>query len=118
MNKLAREHTAKSSDVPTRGFSSGSPAAPKPTRPSLSTKHPTKSGTTREEGEEDLYSEQECNEKDQGDEDDEPGFEDEDNFDTNVLPTMLIYRCEDLIYNWVRVDREAGKAGVKELLTK
>ena len=38
--------------------------------------------------------------------------------DTDVLPTMLIYRDSELVYNWVRVDWEAGAAGIEELLTK
>jgi len=121
LGKLAREHAtvkflrAKASAV---GFASGSPTASKRTRPSPSTKHSIKSGTIREEDEEDPYGEPECNEKDEDDEDDELDLDDEDNVDTDVLPTMLVYRGGDLVYNWVRVDWEAGKAGVEELLAK
>lgn len=43
---------------------------------------------------------------------------DEDSVDTDVLPTMLIYRDGELVYNWVRVDWEAGAAGIEELLIK
>jgi hypothetical protein len=43
---------------------------------------------------------------------------DEDSVDTDMLPTMLIYHNGELVYNWVRVDWEAGGAGVEELLVK
>lgn len=53
-------------------------------------------------------------------EDDERDEEDEDeeydNVDLDVLPTLLVYRDGDLVHNWVRVDWEAGQAGVEELL--
>lgn len=119
MGKLAREHgtikflRAKASAV---GFASGSSTAQKRTTPSASTRYSIKSGTTREEDEEDPYGEPEYNEKDHEDDDDE--FDDGDNVDTDMLPTLLVYRGGDLIYNWVRVDWEAGKAGVEELLIK
>lgn len=35
-----------------------------------------------------------------------------------MLPTMLVYRAGELVHNWVRVDWEAGKAGVEELLQR
>jgi hypothetical protein len=38
--------------------------------------------------------------------------------DTDMLPTMLVYRDGELVHNWVRVDWEAGKAGIEELLLK
>ncbi|KAJ7747353.1 thioredoxin-like protein [Mycena metata] len=57
-------------------------------------------------------------EKDFGD--DEEGQEDDeiydDDVDLDVLPTMLVYRDGELVHNWVRVDWEAGNAGVEELL--
>ena len=31
---------------------------------------------------------------------------------------MLVYRDSELVYNWVRVDWEAGAAGIEELLMK
>lgn len=121
MSKLAREHTtikflrAKASAV---GFASGpSSTAPKRTTLSASTRRSIKSGTIHEEDEEDPYGEPEYNEKEHED-DDELDFDDEGNVDTDMLPTMLVYRGGDLIYNWVRVDWEAGKAGVEELLLK
>ncbi|KAG7087529.1 hypothetical protein E1B28_013488 [Marasmius oreades] len=42
---------------------------------------------------------------------------DEDNVDLDMLPTMLVYRDGELVFNWVRVDWEA-KAGVEDLLSK
>jgi hypothetical protein len=38
--------------------------------------------------------------------------------DTDMLPTMLVYRAGELVHNWVRVDWEAGAAGIEELLAK
>jgi len=35
-----------------------------------------------------------------------------------MLPTMLVYQNGELVHNWVRVDWEAGKAGIEELLDK
>ena len=123
LGKLAREHPsvkflrAKASAV---GFTSGSSsAAPKRTSLSPSTKRSIKSGTIREEDEEDPYGEPEHNERDLEDEEgEELDFDDEDNVDTDMLPTMLVYRGGDLVYNWVRVDWEAGNAGVEDLLVK
>ncbi|KAF5365809.1 hypothetical protein D9757_012014 [Collybiopsis confluens] len=60
---------------------------------------------------------------DSDDEDDEDDREDgdpyeEDNVDFDMLPTVLVYRDGELVHNWVRVDWEAGDAGVEELLEK
>lgn len=35
-----------------------------------------------------------------------------------MLPTLLVYRDGQLVHNWVRVDWEAGEAGVEELLAR
>ncbi|KAG6862081.1 hypothetical protein C0995_007211 [Termitomyces sp. Mi166 len=51
-------------------------------------------------------------------EEEEENIEDDDNVDLDVLPTMLVYRDGELIHNWVRVDWEAGSAGLEELLDK
>lgn len=121
LSRLAREHAtikflrAKASVV---GFTSGSSAASRKPPVSVFTNRSIKSGTIREEDEEDPYGEPEHNEKDHEDEDGEIGYDEEDNVDTDMLPTMLVYRGGDLVYNWVRVDWEAGKAGVEELLLK
>ena len=42
----------------------------------------------------------------------------DDDVDLDMLPTMLVYRNGDLVHNWVRVDWEAGDAGVTELLER
>lgn len=43
--------------------------------------------------------------------------EDEDvDVDTDMLPTMLVYQSGQLVHNWVRVDWEAGSAGIDEFL--
>jgi hypothetical protein len=54
-------------------------------------------------------------------EDDEEEEEEEiydDDVDLDVLPTMLVYRDGELVHNWVRVDWEAGEAGIEELLDR
>jgi len=119
LGKLAREHAsvkflrAKASAV---GFTSG--PSSKRTTLSPSTDRSIKSGTIREEDEEDPYGEPEHNERDSEGEDEGLDLDDEDNVDTDMLPTMLVYRGGDLVYNWVRVDWEAGEAGVEDLLVK
>lgn len=35
-----------------------------------------------------------------------------------MLPTMLVYQDGELVHNWVRVDWEADRAGIEELLVK
>ncbi|KAH8077484.1 hypothetical protein BXZ70DRAFT_696753 [Cristinia sonorae] len=42
---------------------------------------------------------------------------DDDKVDTDVLPTMLVYRGGELVHSWVRVDWEA-KTGVEDLLKR
>ncbi|KAK7689606.1 hypothetical protein QCA50_007398 [Cerrena zonata] len=42
---------------------------------------------------------------------------DDDSVDTDVLPTMLVYRGGELVHSWVRVDWEA-QMGVEELLRR
>lgn len=53
-----------------------------------------------------------------GYEDEEEVAEDEGEVDLDMLPTLLVYRDGELVHNWVRVDWEAGRAGVEELLSK
>ncbi|GLB34760.1 putative phosducin [Lyophyllum shimeji] len=60
---------------------------------------------------------------DDEDDDDESGsseeeLDDEDDVDLDMLPTVLVYRDGQLVHNWVRVDWEAGSAGVEELLDR
>ncbi|KAG1854486.1 thioredoxin-like protein [Suillus subalutaceus] len=51
------------------------------------------------------------------DDDDDEG-EQEEAVDTDMLPTLLVYRDGELVHNWVRVDWEAGQAGVEDLLAR
>jgi|SRR6266849_3687345 len=44
--------------------------------------------------------------------------EDEEDVDTDMLPTILVYRSGQLVHNWVRVDWEAGLLGIDELLAR
>ena len=60
-----------------------------------------------------------------GDDTDEPtgidalnGDEDEEDVDTDMLPTVLVYRSGQLVHNWVRVDWEVGLLGIDELLER
>ena len=62
------------------------------------------------------------------DDNDGNGFDEKDNYDDedseaddvdlDMLPTMLVYLNGELVHNWVRVDWEADKAGIEELLDK
>lgn len=67
----------------------------------------------QEEDEDDLDG---YDEKDKYDEDSDE-FQSDD-VDLDMLPTMLVYLNGELEHNWVRVDWEAGQAGVEELLDK
>lgn len=49
---------------------------------------------------------------------DDEDSDEEDTVDTDMLPTMLVYRGGELMFNWVRVDWEAGAAGITDLLTR
>jgi hypothetical protein len=44
--------------------------------------------------------------------------EEEAEVDTDMLPTMLIYEHGELRNTWIRVDWEAGKDGIENLLLK
>jgi hypothetical protein len=81
---------------------------------SKSRKFGTPLKSLREEDEED---DEEFEEKDKYDDEDSEGF-DSDDVDLDMLPTMLVYLNGELVHNWVRVDWEAGKAGIEELLDK
>lgn len=70
----------------------------------------------REDNEDDPYAD---DEKDaEYEEDDETDDFRDDDVDLDMLPTMLVYRSGDLVHNWVRVDWEAGDAGLEEHLEK
>ncbi|KAF9532193.1 thioredoxin-like protein [Crepidotus variabilis] len=68
--------------------------------------------TPREEDEDDPYG------NDNEEEDAEEEMDADDDVDLDMLPTMLVYRDGDLVHNWVRVDWEAGDAGLDELLDR
>ncbi|KIK59982.1 hypothetical protein GYMLUDRAFT_43994 [Collybiopsis luxurians FD-317 M1] len=87
------------------GFASTSKPKPAP-----SIKRPLRS--IRDDDEDDLFDDRDF--RDDEDED----RDEEDNVDLDMLPTMLVYRDGELVHNWVRVDWEAGEAGVEELLEK
>lgn len=82
------------------------------------TKSSTKWGTSlnslKEEDEEDEAG---YDERDKYDDEDLDEFDSND-VDLDMLPTMLIYLNGELVHNWVRVDWEAGEAGIEELLDK
>ncbi|KAF4615235.1 hypothetical protein D9613_002638 [Agrocybe pediades] len=65
-----------------------------------------------EEDEDDSYG---YDEKDEEYEDEEA---DEEDVDLDMLPTILVYRNGELVYTWVRVDWEAGEAGLEEFLDR
>ena len=56
------------------------------------------------------------NDNDNEEERSDGGWEDDD-VDTDVLPTLLVYRGGELVFSWVRVDWEANM-GVEELLRR
>ncbi|KAF8969707.1 thioredoxin-like protein [Flammula alnicola] len=66
----------------------------------------------REEDEDDPYA------YDDKDSEDYDGDFNDENVDLDMLPTMLVYRNAELVHNWVRVDWEAGDAGIEEFLDK
>lgn len=82
---------------------------------SKSRKFGTPLKSLREEDEED--EDDGFDEKDNYDDEDSDRF-DSDDVDLDMLPTMLVYLNGELVHNWVRVDWEAGKVGIEELLDK
>ena len=44
--------------------------------------------------------------------------EEEEEVDTDMLPTMLVYEKGELLHTWVRVDWEAGKDSIENFLFK
>ncbi|KAG1721158.1 thioredoxin-like protein, partial [Suillus occidentalis] len=66
-----------------------------------------------DDDEEDPYADEKPYYDDEEDEGDQ-----EENVDTDMLPTLLVYRDGELVHNWVRVDWEAGQAGVEDLLAR
>jgi len=114
--RLAREHPdtkfirCRASAI---GFALIPGAKPRNSRPPSST-YLSKSRTTprfSEQEEDDPYGDAVVDTPSE-DEDEE----DVDVVDTDMLPTMLVYRSGQLVHNWVRVDWEAGSLGIDELL--
>lgn len=65
----------------------------------------------REDDEDDPYGEKDS-------EDYEEENDNDEDVDLDMLPTMLVYRNGELVHNWVRVDWEAGDAGLEDFLDK
>ncbi|KAI0345885.1 hypothetical protein BDW22DRAFT_1370224 [Trametopsis cervina] len=61
-------------------------------------------------------SDEDDDDEDDSDKESEEGWGD-DKVDTDVLPTMLVYRAGELVHSWVRVDWEATM-GIEEHLRK
>ena len=61
--------------------------------------------------------EQDGGDDDGEDDEREDGQWEDDEVDTDVLPTLLVYRGGELAHSWVRVDWEA-KQGIEELLRR
>ncbi|CCM02714.1 uncharacterized protein FIBRA_04820 [Fibroporia radiculosa] len=74
--------------------------------------YPSRFPTTHDDDGDDPYG----NESDEDDKGEDAGWEDDD-VDTDVLPTMLVYRGGILEHNWVRVDWEA-QTGIEHLLKR
>ena len=71
---------------------------------------------SEEDDEEDPYAYDEKEAANEVDEDDEDSDEGDAEVDLDVLPTLLVYRDGELENTWVRVDWEAGAAGIDDLL--
>ena len=99
--------------IRTRASVIGFASTPRP-RPTMAS-HTRRSSNTALlrliEEEEDPYGPSE-------DVEEEEDRDDDVDVDTDMLPTMHVYRAGELVYNWVRVDWEAGKAGVEDLLER
>ncbi|EPQ58791.1 hypothetical protein GLOTRDRAFT_34048, partial [Gloeophyllum trabeum ATCC 11539] len=101
------------------GFASASSSSRPAPRPSTSirTARRIPGGLSTIDDEDDPFGDTEADED--GEAYDEDGEVDEDDdIDLDMLPTMLVYRGGDLVYNWVRVDLEAGRGAIEELLIK
>ncbi|PIL25389.1 hypothetical protein GSI_13279 [Ganoderma sinense ZZ0214-1] len=72
----------------------------------------------QEKDEDEFFGDEEDEKASDGDEDEDDDEQWEDDaVDTDVLPTILVYRGGDLVHSWVRVDWEA-KQGIEELLKR
>ena len=95
-------------------LSSSTSSRTDPSRLRIATKHagPRLKNFARDEDGDDPFGDEDGEDDDEGD-----AYEDDD-VDLDVLPTVLVYRDGELVYNWARVDWEAGRQGVEELLYK
>ncbi|KAI0628246.1 hypothetical protein C8Q77DRAFT_1150657 [Trametes polyzona] len=106
------------------GFASSSGS--KPTLKSISSLSgarlpPRRPGATTRRGDSDRDEFFDDDHDDGDDDNDEDGGDDgqweDDEVDTDVLPTLLVYRGGELVHSWVRVDWEA-KQGLEEFLKR
>lgn len=76
---------------------------------------PSSTGSKIRGGQERYVVSEDSNFTEEADYDDQ---EEEAEADTDMLPTMLIYERGELRNTWIRVDWEAGKDGIENLLLK
>ncbi|KAI0793661.1 hypothetical protein C8Q74DRAFT_1314696 [Fomes fomentarius] len=101
------------------GFASSGSSKPNLTLSRFPTRGLVNVGRTPIQEKDEFFDDEIDDEKggdDDEDQDDEEQWED-DEVDTDVLPTLLVYRGGDLVHSWVRVDWEA-KQGIEELLKR
>lgn len=121
LTRLAREHPytkfirCRASAI---GFALSPQAKPRGLRlPSSTYLSKSRTSPRLKEDEDDLYG-SDTDEPATADTFSEDEDVDEDDVDTDMLPTMLAYRSGQLVHNWVRVDWEAGLLGIDELLER
>ncbi|PPQ63251.1 hypothetical protein CVT24_006776 [Panaeolus cyanescens] len=93
------------------GFASKGAPTPKPARRAIKP-------LREEDDEDDPFRDDKYHDYDDDDDEDDNDDYENDDVDLDMLPTMLVYRSGELIYNWVRVDWEAGEGGLQEWLNK
>ncbi|KIK23239.1 hypothetical protein PISMIDRAFT_649505 [Pisolithus microcarpus 441] len=117
LSRLARVHPQTKflrARAAALGFASKGPA---PRRHKSYSKQQAMPGRYAEEDDDDLFgNDEDTDEKAAYYDDEEEDGEVE--VDTDMLPTLLVYRDGQLVHNWVRVDWEAGEAGVDDLLAR
>ncbi|EJF59319.1 hypothetical protein DICSQDRAFT_138633 [Dichomitus squalens LYAD-421 SS1] len=105
------------------GFASSAASKPDLLKTSLASTRFPSSGVVvgRRIQEKDEFFDDDGDEQGGADDDEEDEGEDgqweDDEVDTDVLPTLLVYRGGELMHSWVRVDWEA-KQGIEELLKR
>ncbi|KAL0958537.1 hypothetical protein HGRIS_000677 [Hohenbuehelia grisea] len=105
---------ASSSGPTSKGLSIGSSSSAPDSR--SKTRSICTSRIAEDSDEEDPYADGGNDEDEDADDSDlEP---EEDDVDLDMLPTMLVYRDGELVHTWVRVDWEAGSAGIEDLLER